>query len=404
MTQTIDLDVDVVAQAAASGVVRRVLHVGRVGFIGGAENILLTSASGLKSMGFEALLACPEGPLRDRAESLGVTTIPLALSRMRISINPLKLAGYLRSWRNYSRKLEALCRQHDIGLLHVHHPVTALYCSRVVKRLGLPLVFHLHEGPPGRPLYKLALKQAARLATRIICVSAAGKELLALAGADQSRSQIIHNGVRDEFIRRSRDLQEPRDRQRGPRIAVIGMIEKRKGQDIFVQAAALVRKRHPDAVFDIIGDTPANETTSYKAELTTLIERLGLTGCVRISAYRDDILDCMLGHDIIVSSSIGLESLSLVMLEAMALGRVIVSSDIGGICEVVNDGVNGFIVEPGDARSLADGILRALDASLVDVGRAAAEKAHRQFTTAQMLRSVAQVYADAIAEKQAPSR
>lgn len=404
MTKTIDPDFEGVEPSAHDAGVRRVLHVGRVGFIGGAENILLTAASGLRALGFEALLACPEGPLRDRAEALGLTTIPLALSRMRISANPLKLAGYLRSWRNYSRQLETLCRQHDIELLHVHHPVTALYCSRVVKRLGLPLVFHLHEGPPGRPLYKLALKQAARLATRIICVSAAGQELLALAGADQGRSLIIHNGVRDEFIRRSRDLQEPRDRLDGPRIAVIGMIEKRKGQDIFIQAAALVREKHPDAVFEIIGDTPANDTTPYKAELTNQIDRHGLAGIVRISAYRDDIVDCMLSHDIIVSSSIGLESLSLVMLEAMALGRVIVSSDIGGICEVVNDGVNGFIVEAGNARSLADGILRALDASLADIGRAAADKAHHQFTTARMVRRIGEVYEDVAAESRAAAR
>lgn len=373
--------------------VRRVLHVGRVGFVGGAENILLMCASGLQDMGIRAFLACPQGPLSERAQALGLTVIPLALSRMRISANPFKLAGYLRSWLTYSGELEAICRQHSIELVHVHHPVTALYCSRVVKRLGLPLVFHLHEGPPGRPLYKAALKQAARLATRIICVSAAGKELLALAGADESRSLIIHNGVRDEFIRRSRDVQEPGDQCRGPRIAVIGMIEKRKAQDIFIQAAAQVLKVHPDAQFDIVGDTPANDTSLYKAELTKQIDSLGLASRVRISAYRDDIVDCMLGHDIIVSSSIGLESLSLVMLEAMALGRVIVSSNIGGISEVVNDGVNGYIVEPGNARSLADGIIRALHASIVDVGKAAAETAHQHFTTAQMCQRVRDVYA-----------
>ena len=400
MTQTTDPDVDIKPQSSPAARIRRVLHVGRVGFIGGAENILLTSASGLQDMGIKAFLACPEGPLRERAEALGLSTIPLALSRMQISANPLKLASYLRSWQNYSRKLEAICRQHDIELVHVHHPVTALYCSRIVKRLRLPLVFHLHEGPPGRPLYKLALKRAASLATRIICVSAAGQELLTLAGADESRSSIIHNGVRDDFIKRSKGLQEPHDRQGGPRIAVIGMLEKRKAQDIFIQAAAMVRKVHPDAVFEIIGDTPANDTTLYKAALTKQIESLGLVGCVRISPYRNDIVDCMLDHDIIVSSSIGLESLSLVMLEAMALGRVIVSSNIGGICEVVNDGVNGFIVEPGNARSLADGILRALDASLVDVGRAAAEKAQDQFTTAQMCQRIAESYAQ-IADQRA---
>ncbi len=401
MTHTTASEFETRPQSSPATEIRRVLHVGRVGFIGGAENILLTSASGLQRMGIKAYLACPNGPLRDRADALGLTTIPLALSRMRISANPLKLAGYLRSWLNYSRRLETICQQHEIELVHVHHPVTALYCSRVVKRLALPLVLHLHEGPPGRPLYKIALKQAAKLATRIICVSAAGQKLLALAGADESRSLIVHNGVRDDFLRYSRDLPKPSDRTSGPRIAVIGMIEKRKGQDIFIQAAAMVLKIYPDAVFEIIGDTPTNDTTHYKGTLTKQIQNLGLIACVRISAYRDDIIDCMLSHDIIVSSSIGLESLSLVMLEAMALGRVIVSSDIGGICEVVNDGVNGFIVEPGKARSLADGILRALDSPIEDIGKAAAEKAHNQFSTAQMLDRIREVYAEVTSKRQA---
>ena len=374
--------------------IKRVLHVGRVGFVGGAENILLTAASGLQAEGVSGFLACPDGPLRECADALGLVTIPLSLSRMRISTNPVKLLRYLRSWRTYSDQLVALCRRHEIDLVHVHHPVTALYCSKIVKRLGLPLVFHLHEGPPGRPLYKVALKQAARLATRIICVSAAGTELLELVGADQGRSTIIHNGVRDEFIRRSRSFQGSDETRRGKRIALIGMIEKRKAQDVFIQAAALVAEAHPDAEFHIIGDTPANDTTQYKAQLVKQIEALGLSERVRILPYRRDIVDCMLSHDLIVSCSTGLESLSLVMLEAMALGRVIVSSDIGGIREVVNDGENGFIVEPGSASSLADGILRALAASIVDVGRAAAARAQSQFTTAEMCRRIREVYAE----------
>ncbi len=130
MTHTSDPQSELRPHATPVAAVRRVLHVGRVGFIGGAENVLLTSASGLQDMGIEAFLACPEGPLRDRADALGLTTIPLALSRMRISASPLKLGSYFQSWRNYSRKLEAICRQHAIELVHVHHPVTALYCSR----------------------------------------------------------------------------------------------------------------------------------------------------------------------------------------------------------------------------------------------------------------------------------
>ena len=386
--------------APAATEIRNVLHVGRVGFIGGAENVLLTAAVGLQDMGVKAFLACPEEPLRERADALGLTTIPLALSRMQISVNPLILARYFRSWRRYSKQLVSVCRKLEIDLVHVHHPVTALYCRTIVRRLGLPLVLHMHEGPPSRPLYKIALKQAALLATRIICVSAAGKRLLALASADESRSLVIHNSVHDTFIHRSRSLRETSGRSGGVRIAVIGMIEKRKGQNLFIEAAALVRKIHPDVVFEIIGDTPANDTTWFKAALTKQIESLGLGHCVRIAAYRDDVVDCMLSHDLVVSSSIGLESLSLVMLEAMALGRVVVAADIGGIREVVDDGVNGYLVESGSSGSLADGILRALGPSMVAVGQAAATKAKDQFTTAEMCRRIRDIYAD-IAARQA---
>ena len=173
----------------------RVLHLGRVGFIGGAERILLTIACAGRSYGVETFLACPTGQLAEEAQRSGLPVAIVAFSRMQITANPLQYFTYAANRASSARKLVSLCRELAIDVLHVHHPVTALYCERAAAQLGIPIVLHLHEGLPGRILYKLALRRAARFTKKIVCVSSAGLELLRAAGGNQSKAVVVLNGI-----------------------------------------------------------------------------------------------------------------------------------------------------------------------------------------------------------------
>ena len=377
------------AVSPATGGVR-VLHLGRVGFIGGAERVLLAFAVANAELAVETFLACPPGQLASEARRLGVTTKTIALSRMQITANPLRYVDYLRSWLVYSRRLVELCDELRIDIVHVHHPVTALYCSRLVSRGGLPLILHLHEGPPGKLLYRLALRRAASVASKIICVSSAGIELLRRSGVSLTNATIVHNGT-------SLPAQQGGTASRSDdevRIAVIGQVEPRKGHNVLIEAIALVAPRIPQIRCSIVGDTPANGAQEYSEALKRQVTDLGIESIVRFEPFDINVVERMASFDIIVSSSTRLESLSMVMLEAMAQGCVVVCTDLGGIRDAVNDGVNGFLAEPSNPVALAESIRRAVDCDRRKIGAAAALTIKSRFSVESMREGIGSVYAE----------
>ena len=142
----------------------------------------------------------------------------------------------------------------------------------------------------------------------------------------------------------------------------------------------------------VIGDTPTNGAADYKQRLRDQVARLGLQGTVEFVPYQPDIAERMGSYDIVVSSSIGLESLSLVVLEAMSHGCVVVSTKLGGIGDVVQHGVNGFLAEPGSVRSLALGVEAAIMSDRPCVGAAARQTIVARFSAEKMCTAVTAMY------------
>ena len=367
----------------------RVMHLCRVGYIGGAEKILLTLASMAVAEGREVFLACPSGPLSDEARRHGIKVLDVAFSRMQISGNPFNYIKYgLNRIAGVYRILE-LCREYGINILHAHHPVTAMYCDHAVRRDNISLILHVHEGPPGRMLYYMALRRAANLASRIICVSNAGMDLLISAGVKLDKAQVVHNGVQLPKTPDERKVELRRSSRL--RIAVIGMIEPRKGQDIFIEAIAMIVSTGLDLECHIIGDVPTNGLCRYKQKLIERVSKLGLQDNVKFVPYIPNVIESMDTFDIIVSSSTGKESLGYVVLEAMTQGCTVVATKVGGIEDVVKHGINGFLAEPGCPHSLKESIQEAMLSDRQSVGREA--KAIRQhFSPEAMCAAVTDVY------------
>ena len=152
----------------------RVLYVNRVGFLGGVERVVITLARGMIDLGYRPLLACPDnGELAAMARQDGIDVAAFPFDRMRITPNPLVLAKYPLSWWSSARHILNEASGNQVSLIHVHHPVGALYAIPALRRLGLPLILHVHDAPPVKPLYAMALRLAVRYASRIICVSGA---------------------------------------------------------------------------------------------------------------------------------------------------------------------------------------------------------------------------------------
>jgi glycosyltransferase involved in cell wall biosynthesis len=164
-----------------------------------------------------------------------------------------------------------------------------------------------------------------------------------------------------------------------PVIGSIGRLDVLKGQDVLLEAFAGVRRSKPDAVLVLVGDGP------LRPRLERRRAELGLEGVVHLAGSRADAVDCLPGLDLFVLPSRS-ESLPTALVEATAHGRTCVACDVGGVGEVVEHGVTGWLCPPEDPHALESSILKALDAP--PTGPAAREHTLTAFARERMVDDV----------------
>jgi glycosyltransferase involved in cell wall biosynthesis len=184
-----------------------------------------------------------------------------------------------------------------------------------------------------------------------------------------------------------------------PTLMLPGRIARWKGQDVFLQALALLRCPRFQAV--LLGDY--KEGGAYTGKLRQLIKRLGLAEKVRLAGYCSDIATAYLLADLVVSaSSKEPEAFGRASVEAMAMGKPVVATAHGGSLETVIDGENGWLVPPGDATAMAKAIDAALamgEAALQGIGAQGQSWVRSQFTTEKMCEQTLAVYRDCLMAK-----
>jgi len=148
-------------------------------------------------------------------------------------------------------------------------------------------------------------------------------------------------------------------------VGVVGRIKwHRKGQEVLVRAVDLLRERHPQVHYVIVGSTaPGNE--EHETMLRGLITSLALDNQVTLLGDTQDPFSVFAALDIAVVPSVQPEPFGCVVIEAMAAGTPVIGSNCGGIAEQIVDGVSGFLFSPGDAEALASALERLLNDPLL---------------------------------------
>ncbi|HSB71898.1 MAG TPA: glycosyltransferase family 4 protein [Candidatus Methylomirabilis sp.] len=267
--------------------------------------------------------------------------------------------------------VETWGRRPDV--LHCHGAYPAGFVGAAFKRLtGTPMVIRPHGADilPGEWIdrdRRLAARMRRALLTADAVVAQGGflAERLSALGVQEERLHLIHNGVR---------LPEPSSTPvpDEPRVLAMGSLTPKKGFDILLQAFHLVRQRAPEARLTIAGDGPE------RARLVGLTDSLGLSEAVTLPGLvTGDAKTALLTQASVFVSSSRREPFANANLEAMAQGRAIVATRVGGNLEMVEDERTGLLVEPEDPDGLAKAILRLLeDPRRAEVlGRAARRKA-----------------------------
>jgi glycosyltransferase involved in cell wall biosynthesis len=229
---------------------------------------------------------------------------------------------------------------------------------------GVPVrvhTFHGHvlEGYFG-PVASMVIRGVERalgaLTTWIVAVSPEVEADLRRFGIGGGHLTVIRHGFELERLAGGSplalrtELGIPRD---APVAGIVGRLVPIKNHRLFLDAAVLVRAALPQAHFLIVGDG------ELWPDLQTQAREPGLTGFVHLTGWRRDLPDVLAAMDVVVCCSIN-EGAPAALIEACAAGRPIVGTDVGGVADLVVEGVNGHLTPSGDVEALAHAMLRTL--------------------------------------------
>lgn len=313
------------------------------------------------------------------------------------------------AWRQRLRFAQDLRRQR-IHLVHTYNFYANVFAVPAARLAGVPVVASIRGANDDlTPMQRRAQRLVCRLAHRIAVNAEALRLRLIAEGYDPRKIVVIRNGVdvsrfsgRRSDGRLHRELGLP---PRAPLVAVLSRLIRLKGVEYFLEAAALVAARIPQAHFVVMGDQyqRAQDGTivpdvAYRNELERYAARLGLDGRAVFTGNRADVPELLPEVTVSVLPSLS-EGLSNAVLEAMASGVPVVATAVGGTAEAVEDGVTGLLVPPRDAPALARAICRLLeDPELAARFRTAgSERVVQHFSLERLARETEGLYLDLLA-------
>ena len=350
-----------------------IVHLATSPFFGGPERLMLGLALALRGACRSAfVLFADRGKSRAFRRQLldhGMETITLDHDTPHLPAMVRELTGRLREW--------------DADVLCCHGYKADVVGLLAARRAGVPAIAMSHGWTAETwkvRVYEALDRACLRRMDRVVCVSEGQAEKVRRAGVGPDRVTVIRNAVRAERF----DCADPADRRvleamfpTAPEriVGSAGRLSPEKGFGVLVEAAAIVAGSDPGAGFIHFGDGPLREPIRRR------IEELGLERRFILAGLRDD-LDRFLPHwDLSVLPSFT-EGLPTVVLESYAAGVPVVATAVGGTPEAVADGVDGYLVPPGDRNALARRILDVLRAGdrRREMGRRGRDRIRAGFT------------------------
>jgi glycosyltransferase involved in cell wall biosynthesis len=342
-------------------------------FYGGPERLILGLSGSLPPSMHTVFVL-----FGDKGKSRAFRQVLLEEGHETITLNhdTPNLRGMVREVANELRSLDA-------SILCCHGYKADIVGLWAARRAGVPVIAMSHGWTAETwkvRAYEAIDRACLRKMDRVVCVSNGQAEKVRRSGVRPDQVTVVRNAVRAERF----DHPDPADRQaleamfpRPPAkiVGAAGRLSPEKGFGVLVEAAAIVARSDREAGFIHFGDGPLRET------IRGLIEKLGLQERFILAGLRND-LDRFIPHwDLSVLPSFT-EGLPTVVLESYAAGVPVVATAVGGTPEVVNDGVDGYLVPPGDPGALARRIIDLLIAEnrRIEMGRHGCQRIRAEFT------------------------
>lgn len=369
----------------------KILYVSAVAERGGLEVVMLTTLRCLDRTRFTPLVVLlDDGPLVKELEDAGATVQVVRSGRVR------------NLWRGSQAiaKIGRLIEKTGVNLVHTYNAKGHLYGGVAAARHGIPTLYHLHGVPRpslGRDgvISLLSVLVPARIT--MACSTYVAAEFRR-AWRSSRTVVVVHNGVPVQDPVNPGDGASVREEFgvpiRTPLIIMVSRLQRWKGIHVFLEAAASVARQRPEPHFMVVGGALFGLDQGYAASLHDMVNRLGLKRRVHLVGYRSDVAGFFAAADVVVHASIEPEPFGMVLLEAMAAGKPVIASDLGGPREIVENGVTGLLVPPSHPERLARAILTLLNdpERMIRMGKAGATRVRERLSAERMVRGVEAVY------------
>ncbi|HEY6349368.1 MAG TPA: glycosyltransferase [Candidatus Angelobacter sp.] len=362
--------------------------------MGGAERVLLKMVRLLPSDRFRCSILTFK--LNRNAEALKDISCPLHVLPLRKTYdwNALRVA----------RQIRRFIKQEKVSIVHTFFETSDLWAGPIARLSGCPVLISSRRdlGILRSRKHRMGYKLLGRLYDGVLAVSPQVREFcIEHDGLNPAKVRTLFNGMDIEQALPSGNRvamrQEMGIADDIPVITTVGNIRRVKGIDVLIQAAALVCRKHPKALFLVVGRKSEQE---YCRELENEISSLGLAGNFRFLGSREDVLAILRMSDAFCLPSRS-EGFSNALIEAMAARLPCVVTNVGGNSEVVKQGETGFLVTSEDFQDLAARLTHLLDdpSLATEMGVRGEEVVHSRFTVQAMMEELVQVYQDLLEQK-----
>lgn len=379
----------------------KVLHIHTLPVISGSGLNTFLTMEGLKKRGYETALACaPGGKLNSLVSGRGMRVIPFKnlvqpLHPLKDSLVVLDLARFLKT--------------HPYHIVHTHNSKAGFVGRLAAKLARVPAVVHTVHGfsfhdqePPWRQgLFRSMERLAAQWCDQLIFIS---QPLMAWAlregiGKKEKMTRIYSGIELDGFqpVSEEKKMDLRRKWGLGEQDAVVGIVSKLwdgKGHIQLLDAFRQIHRTKKEAKLVIVGE-------GYRLkDLRRLVDTHGLDGSVLFAGFQADVAPLVATFDAAVLPSL-FEGMGRVLLEAMAMGKPVVASRVGGIPDLVEHGVNGYLVRPGSVEDLKEALLKILNnPSLArKMGLAGRQRIKSEFDALAMVDAIERVYRHLLSRK-----
>jgi glycosyltransferase involved in cell wall biosynthesis len=297
----------------------------------------------------------------------------------------------------YNLQFLKLIRDKKIDVIYCNSIRSVLYVGLAAKISRTPLLWFVKGELQNRVLDTFGFIAADKII--FYCETNKQDTYPFLAKTFKNKLEIVMTGLDPEEILRVEQSDRSRLREElaidrdKVNLACVGQLYPPKGVHFLLEALSLVVPDFPNLRLYIIGDHAIDEYRGYEAELQQIISKNRLGPYVTFTGWRDDALAVVSLMDVLVHPSLA-EGFPFAVLEASALGKAVVASQVGGLREFIQDGENGFLVQPGDVQGLAVKISRLLrDKSLRQVfGRAARQKVFFEYLVTDKMAELGDIW------------